>query len=127
MLKKVSKPQLDVYVDEPPQPLGDIGRELWHRMLGDRDLSSERERELLFQACIASQRAADLAVEIEKHGLVIETATGNVRENAAVRWELHYRALATRCLALLKPAGPGSPGRPAESWGRYDGRFNDGD
>jgi hypothetical protein len=115
MLKKV-QPQLAAYIDEPPQPLGSIGRELWHRMLGDRDLSSERERELLFQAAVATQRAADLAEQIEKDGLITETATGRKVENAAIRWELHYRAMAVRCLALLKPAGPGSPGRPAGRW-----------
>ncbi len=45
MLKKA--PQIDAYTDEPPQPLGPIGRGLWDRFLGDRDLSEERERELL--------------------------------------------------------------------------------
>jgi hypothetical protein len=50
---------------------------------------------------------------------VIESATGRKTEHAAIRAELHYRALATRCLALLKSHGPGSPGRPAGHW--YDG------
>ena len=113
---------LDVYVDEPPQPLGPVGRALWDRVLGDRDLSEQRERELLFQACTAVQRASDLGAEIERDGPVIESATGRKTEHPAIRPELHYRALATRCLALLKPQGPGSPGRPAgfRSW-RDDG------
>ena len=63
--------------------------------------------------CIATQRAADLGRIIEKDGVIIENATGRKTANEAIRWELHYRALATRCLMLLKPSGPGSPGRPA--------------
>ena len=115
MLKKL-KPKLpDTFVDEPSQPLGEIGRALWDAILTDRDLN-ERERELLFQACVASQRAADLGKRIEQDGMIIESATGRMIEHPGIRSELHYRALATRCLTLLKPQGPGSPGRPAGRW-----------
>src|SRR5262249_42945563 len=98
MLKK-----LDTFTDEPPQPLGDVGRALWDRLLADRDLPSERERELLLNACVATDRAAALGVEIERDGAVVTSTTGHKREHPGVRAELHYRALATRCLALLKP------------------------
>lgn len=71
---------------------------------------------MLFEACVATQRAAELGRRIEQDGAVIESATGRLIEHPACRAELHYRALATRCLTLLKPPGPGSPGRPAGHW-----------
>jgi hypothetical protein len=79
MLKKA--PPVDAYVDEPPQPLGPIGRSLWDAYLGDRDLPDERQRRLLFTACTAAQRAADLGSIIERDGPVIESKTGHTREH----------------------------------------------
>ena len=52
MLKKV-QPQLDVYVDEPPAPLGPTGRAMWNAFVADRDLPDELSRQLLFQSCDA--------------------------------------------------------------------------
>lgn len=83
MLKKA--PPVDAYVDEPPQPLGPIGRSLWDAYLGDHDLPDERQRRLLFTACTAAQRAADLGSIIERDGPVIESKTGHMREHPAVR------------------------------------------
>ena len=123
MLKKA--PQPDVFTDEPPQPLGPIGRALWDRFLGDRDLSDERERELLYRACVATQLEAELRAEIERDGAVITTKTGRIMEHPAVRPQLHYAAQAVSALDKLKPRGPGSPGRPAGSWRFDDGRFDD--
>ena len=120
MLKKM--PPLDVFTDEPPQPLGSIGRELWDRMLGDRDLPSERERELLYRACVATQLEAELRAEIERDGPVVVSKTGRMTEHPAIRPQLHYAAQAVSALDKLKPPGSGSPGRPAGSW-----RFNDDD
>lgn len=64
MLKKV-QPQLDVYVDEPPAPLGPTGRAMWNAFVADRDLPDELSRQLLFQSCDAVEQAAILAKQIE--------------------------------------------------------------
>lgn len=96
------------------------------RQINERDFD-ERERQILDETCDATQRAADLGEQIDRDGgAVIETSTGRKIEHPGVRPLLHFKAMAMRGLAQLKPAGPGSPGRPA-GWVYGDRRFGDGD
>jgi hypothetical protein len=101
--------------NEPPGTLGRHGADLWHRITGAYDISDEGGREILYQACMAADRAENLREMIDKNGPLI-SVRGGCRENPLLKHELACRSFISRNLQRLglnfEPLHA-TPGRPA--------------
>jgi P27 family predicted phage terminase small subunit len=97
-----------------PSGLGDYGQSLWNRVMNDYDVADVGGREMLAQACFATDIIARCRDDVDKHGVLIKTKTG-MRENPAAKLELAYRAFVVRTLQKLgldvEPIRS-TPGRP---------------
>jgi hypothetical protein len=102
---------------EPPATLGEAGRDLWQRVQAEYQVLDVGGRELLFQACAATDRLAAISARISEDGEVIVTRTG-VRSHPGIRDEIQLRALVARLISKLgldvEPlhSGPGRPPGP---------------
>jgi Phage terminase, small subunit len=104
----------------PPRKLGQHGLNLWNGIQADYQIEDPGVVEMLAQACTALDRAEELAEQISKDGLVVQTRNGP-RRHPALRDELAYRSFITRTLERLglnlEPLG--RPGRAAGvAWSR---------
>jgi hypothetical protein len=103
--------------DSPPRELGAAGRQLWNQILAEYSIADRAGREILCLAAEATDRAAQLAAQIDETGSVIQTRNGP-RANPALRDELANRAFVARSLqrlgVLSEPIKP--VGRPTRGW-----------
>jgi hypothetical protein len=104
---------------DPPPTLGEAGRELWNRVQGEYQIGDCGGRELLFQACSASDRLAAISARISADGEVIRTKTG-LKSHPSIRDEVQLRALVCRIIRSLgldvEPVRATS-GRPSHGFG----------
>src|SRR3954470_17558324 len=102
-------------VSTPPRPLGEAGRALWDRIMGEYQVEDSGGIELLLLACEATDRAAELGQTIQRDGPIVATRSG-LKEHPALKAELANRAFVTRTLQRLglnlEPVRS-SVGRPA--------------
>jgi P27 family predicted phage terminase small subunit len=103
--------------DGTPASLGDAGRELWHRVTKEFELSPT-ERSLLGLACEAADDAAGARAAIAKHGVTTTGGRGQIVANPALSVARQAELSVARILGQLgcidvieKPArGPSTPG-----------------
>ena len=98
----------------PPDRLGPTGRSLWSDIVSAYEFADRASYETLFQACSAADRAAELAEQISRDGVMLRTRAG-VRDNPLIKHELAARSFVVRSLARLgldlEPVrAPGRPG-----------------
>lgn len=101
----------------PPRPLSEAGLSLWRRVTGAYDISDEGGREILYQACAAADRVAELEACIARDGAIVQSRSGP-KEHPGLRQELANRAFITRSLARL-----GLDVEPIRPIGRPPGSF----
>jgi hypothetical protein len=103
---------------QPPSSLGEPGRSLWGRIMAEYQIQDAGGLEMLFQACAAADRAARLAVLIDRDGEVVRTKAGP-KQHPALKEELACRAFVVRTLQRLgldvEPIR--APGRPCRGVG----------
>jgi hypothetical protein len=87
--------------DEPPRPLGDLGRDLWNAIRLNYTPTDYIDAELLYQACAASERAESCRQLIEREGEVITTSSGCMKDHPLLKHELANRAFAARALCRI--------------------------
>jgi hypothetical protein len=85
----------------PPASLGEVGQDLWRRVMFEYRIDDVGGRELLAQAAGACDRLADLKRCIDQDGATIRGRGGVVRAHPALRDELATRAFICRTLARL--------------------------
>ncbi len=81
---------------KPPSSLRKAGKAAWVALMEDPPedwLFTERELQLIFNACRQRDLVADLEAAVKKEGVMIEGAAGQTRLNAAVT-ELRQSRLA---------------------------------
>jgi hypothetical protein len=83
-----------------PAGLGKHGSSLWRRIMAEFNIQDVGGKELLFQACAASDRAEDCREAIKKDGQLISTK-GGPRAHALIREELNARSFLVRTLQKL--------------------------
>jgi phage terminase small subunit len=95
----------------PPRQLGENGLSLWRTVTSEYQIEDAGGIEMLAQACVALDRAEELAEHIRRDGLVIRSKAG-LKENPLIKHELAARSFIVRTLARLgldveaiKPAG----------------------
>jgi hypothetical protein len=110
----------------PPKPLAAAGTALWIRVTNAYAINDEGGRELLWQACSAEDRRAELADAISADGVTIRSRNGT-REHPAIKLELASRAFIAKSIerlglnleAVRPPGNPGTGGLGVlEPWGR---------
>ena len=84
----------------PPVTLGESGANLWRRVLAEYRIDDVGGLEMLAQCCAACDRAAALAVLIERDGAVIYSKAGP-KSHPAIKDELACRAFICRTLHRL--------------------------
>lgn len=103
-----------ISASSPPQTFGKAGYMLWRTICAEHELSDGQLLQLT-QACIAADRAEQLAEKIALAGVVIETDAGP-RSHGAIKDELQLRAFVSR--SLQKLCGQVRPvGRPGRGFG----------
>jgi hypothetical protein len=70
---------------EPPSALGEAGRTLWERVQAEFAIADCGGVELLFQACSAADRAAELQRQIDGDGCVVYGKAGLPKEHPLLR------------------------------------------
>jgi len=121
MVENFSKnPSLLTVVENPPNPprkLGPAGENLWNRVQNDYRIEDVGGMELLMQACLAQDRAEELAAIIDADGARIMTKSG-AKDHPCLKHELAARAFICRTLQrlgitdeVIKPVG--RPTRPS--------------
>jgi hypothetical protein len=99
----------------PPSKLGAVGLSLWNDITGSYEFADRASFEMLFQACAAADRAAQLRALIDEQGEVLALRNGLLRDHPALKHEIACRSFVVRTLARLgldlEPvrAGPGRP------------------
>jgi hypothetical protein len=103
----------------PPRKLGPAGESLWNRVQNDYRIDDVGGVELLMQACLAQDRADELAAIIDADGARVMTKNGP-KAHPCLRDELAARAFICRTLQrlgitdeVIKPLG--HPTRP-QGW-----------
>jgi hypothetical protein len=103
-MEKFSKnpSQLTVVENPPdlPRKLGPAGESLWIRVQNGYRIEDVGGVELLMQACLAADRADELAAIIDQDGARIMTKTGP-RDHPCLKHELAARAFIVRTLQRL--------------------------
>src|SRR5215208_3542261 len=94
-------------LSSPPPSLGEVGRDLWRRIVTDYRIEEAGGIEMLAQACAAADRAATCAKHIRAEGEIVNTRSGP-REHPLLKTEL-----ANRARAVLPHAGD-----TGGAWGR---------
>jgi hypothetical protein len=101
----------------PPRPLGQHGMALWTAVTSEYRVDDIAGRELLAQACAASDRVETLAAQIEVDGAIVRTRTGP-RAHPGLRDEVQLRAFIVRTIEKLglnfecvRPVAGRPPGR----------------
>lgn len=85
----------------PPQELGEIGTRLWVEVTSVYEFTDPGSTMMLLQACLALDRAAACARQIDRDGEMLRGKGGVARANPLLRDELANRAFATRALSKL--------------------------
>ena len=62
--------------NEPPATLGKAGAHLWRAIMTEYAISDSGGREILRQACVSADRAAECAAIIERDGYTVRTPQG---------------------------------------------------
>ena len=95
----------------PPRKLGPAGENLWFRVQREYAIGDVGGVELLMQACLAADRADELAAIIDQDGARSVTKTGP-RDHPCLKHELAARAFIVRTLQrlgitdeVIKPVG----------------------
>lgn len=101
----------------PPRELGFHGRDLWEGVLAEFDIPDRGGLAVLAQACSLLDRATELALAIEKDGVMIPSSTGS-RAHPAVKDEIGCRTAVVRCLEKLGILSENvrHVGRPPRTW-----------
>jgi P27 family predicted phage terminase small subunit len=99
MTKKISL--ISENQSPPPKALGREGMDLWRRLTGCYDISDEAGRSILWEACMAHQRAEEAAALIATEGLILRSRQGGGKENPLVKTELSLRGFVVRTLGKL--------------------------
>jgi hypothetical protein len=73
---------------------------LWSDILGAYEFSDRGSYETLCQACLAADRAAEMAAQIDADGVAIRTKAG-LRDHPLLKHELASRSFVVRSLARL--------------------------
>jgi hypothetical protein len=96
---------------KPPRKLGPAGESLWFGVMAEYGIGDVGGVELLMQACLAADRADELAAIIDQDGARIVTKSG-VRDHPCLKHELAARAFIVRTLQrlgitdeVIKPVG----------------------
>jgi hypothetical protein len=98
MTKKISL--ISENQSPPPKPLGREGMDLWRRLTDSYDIGDEAGRSILWEACMAHQRAEEAAALIATEGLILRSRQGG-KENPLVKTELSLRGFVVRTLGKL--------------------------
>jgi hypothetical protein len=116
------RPTLTVVDPTTPRPPGKFdttGADLWRRITSAYNIDDEGGREMLYQACCAADRIAQLRQGIARDGATVMTRTGP-KIHPALKAELEQRAFIVRTLQRLgldvEPVRPTS-GRPGSGIG----------
>jgi hypothetical protein len=117
--KKPSRLTVVGNVPDPPRKLGEAGNSLWNRVQSEYLIQDVGGVELLMQACLAADRAEELAAIIDSDGARIMTKSGP-KDHPCLKHELAARSFIVRTLQrlgitdeVIKPVG--HPTRPT-SW-----------
>ena len=96
---------------DPPRKLGPAGENLWNRVQNDYRIEDVGGVELLMQACLAQDRAEELAAIIDADGARVMTKSGP-KDHPCLKHELAARAFICRTLQrlgitdeVIKPVG----------------------
>jgi hypothetical protein len=98
---------------DPPANLAEPGMSLWNDVASKYDVSDPGGRELLLQACMACNRAAEMRKVIDAEGLTISTKSGP-REHPLLKHELNCQAFVARVLNRLLASPKRPVGRPTD-------------
>ena len=85
---------------QPSRKLGKPGTNLWNSVQSEVRIDDVGGVELLMQICLAADRAAELAAQINADGVAIVTRSG-IRADPCLREELSTRAFIVRTLGKL--------------------------
>ncbi len=103
---------------EPPSELRRHGRSLWEGVLDEFNILDKGGLAVLEQACALADLAAELALAIEKDGIMVPSSTGS-RSHPAIRDEISCRTAVARLLAQLGILSENirpNIGRPPRAW-----------
>ena len=126
MRKNPSKPPLTIVgptnanPDAPPATLGKAGAHLWRAIMSEYNIADSGGREILRQACVSADRAAECAAIIERDGYTVRTPQG-IKDHPLLKHELAARAFVVRSLHKLgldiEPVRvPGRPSGVTKGW-----------
>jgi hypothetical protein len=103
---------------QPPRPLGEPGQKLWNRVQSEYRVTDAGGVEILYQACVACDRAEELAAVIAAEGSMVQTKSTR-KVHPAIKQELELRAFINRALNQLGLAVEPlrSVGRPPQAYG----------
>src|SRR5262249_17959867 len=114
--KKASRLTLVENAPNPPRKLGEAGGSLWNRVQSEYLIQDVGGVELLLQACLAADRAEELAAIIDTDGARIMSKSGP-KDHPCLKHELAARSFIVRTLQrlgitdeVIKPVG--HPTRP---------------
>ena len=106
---------------KPPPHLGKDGKQIWEQLVREFGITDAGGLALVTTIGECRDRLTEAQKLIKKHGTVIETSTGALRSNPALKVEVDARngmLAALRMLNLdIEPLRDG-PGRPAGVWGK---------
>jgi hypothetical protein len=106
-------------LEDVPSDLGKHGLELWRSVQAQYSIQDAGGYMMLYQACLAVDRAETCRAQIEADGQIIRGKFGP-RDHPLLKHEIAARAFAVRTLARLgldlEPIRAG-PGRPAGAIG----------
>ena len=89
---------------KPPRKLGPAGESLWNLIQSEYRIEDVGGVELLMQACLAADRADELAAIIDQDGARIVTKTG-IKDHPLLKHELAARAFICVTNEPLKSIG----------------------
>jgi phage terminase small subunit len=105
---------------KPPRPLGKDGSALWKELTEEYRFDGDSAGiAMLALACEALDVVQACRKQINKHGELLVTKAGIVRENPLLKIELQNRFYVTRTLEKLGFEPAKAKGRPAGTW-NYD-------
>src|SRR5262245_24235479 len=98
--KKPSRLSLVENAPNPPRKLRPAGESLWFRVQNEYRITDVGGVELLMQACLAIDRAEELAAIIDQDGARIMTKSG-LKDHPCLKRELAARSFIVRTLQRL--------------------------
>src|SRR5262245_15557404 len=88
-------------IPEPPCKLGDAGRKLWNRILGEYDIDDTAGLQVLALAAQSLDRAENLSAAIKRDGETVQLRNGNIVVHSGIKLELACRSYVMRSLQKL--------------------------